>query len=164
MIFLTVGNPTQQFNRLLKCFDELVGYSHISQGFIQRGYSDYLPRFCEYCNFLELKDYQNKISEAKIVITHGGEGSIINCLISGKKPIVVPRLKKFGEHCNDHQLELVKELELQHKIYAVYEIDNLFSAIGQIKKENYSYDYEPLNNTLKIEISNYLTMLEEKYK
>ena len=73
MIFLTVGNPTQSFNRLIKYFDELVGNDLVSGGYIQRCYSDYEPKYCEYCDFLALDLFKEKIRDSGIIITHGGE-------------------------------------------------------------------------------------------
>ncbi|WP_301669467.1 glycosyltransferase [Lactiplantibacillus plantarum] len=51
------------------------------------------------------------IDTARIVITHGGPSSFINVLSKGKNPIVVPRLSRFDEHVNDHQLTFVRELQ-----------------------------------------------------
>jgi UDP-N-acetylglucosamine transferase subunit ALG13 len=45
------------------------------------------------------------VREARTVVTHGGVGSILFCLDNGKRPIVVPRLRRFAETVDDHQLE-----------------------------------------------------------
>ncbi|MDI6654714.1 MAG: glycosyltransferase, partial [Candidatus Hydrothermarchaeota archaeon] len=72
--------------------------------------------------------------EARIVISHGGAGSIIFALRSGKPVVVVPRLKKFDEHVNDHQLELAKQLEREGKIIGAYDIEELDKAIASAEK------------------------------
>ncbi len=48
--------------------------------------------------------------EADAIVCHAGSGTIRDALELGFRPIVVPRLARFGEHVNDHQLELVSAL------------------------------------------------------
>ena len=42
-----------------------------------------------------------------MVICHGGVGTIVSCLNKNKKVLAVPRLSKYKEHQNDHQLQIV---------------------------------------------------------
>ena len=51
------------------------------------------------------------MEKANIVITHGGTGAIIGAVKKGKKVIAVPRLAKYGEHVDDHQLQLIKQFD-----------------------------------------------------
>ncbi|NCN39182.1 MAG: beta-1,4-galactosyltransferase, partial [Candidatus Aenigmarchaeota archaeon] len=48
--------------------------------------------------------------------------------------IVVPRLKKYDEHVNDHQIEITKELEKQGRILGVYDISELKEKINKVEK------------------------------
>ncbi|MBO4860171.1 MAG: hypothetical protein J5530_01350, partial [Clostridia bacterium] len=50
-------------------------------------------------------------ANARLVITHGGPSCYIDVLENGKIPIVVPRCHKFGEHVDDHQLEIGAQSE-----------------------------------------------------
>lgn len=66
-------------------------------------------------NFSIGKKFSQIMDKAEIVITHGGTGAIIGAVKKGKKVIAVPRLARYGEHVDDHQLQLVgqfKELNL----------------------------------------------------
>ena len=56
-----------------------------------------------------------KISQARIVITHGGPASFISVLQAKKVPVVVPRQAEFGEHVNNHQIEFVRMVEERQK-------------------------------------------------
>ena len=46
-----------------------------------------------------------------MVVTHAGVGSILVAGANGKRPVVVPRLRRFGEAVDDHQLALAQKLE-----------------------------------------------------
>ncbi len=50
------------------------------------------------------------MAAADAVVCHAGSGTLRDALKLGHTPVVVPRLAKFGEHVNDHQLELVEAL------------------------------------------------------
>ena len=58
----------------------------------------------------------------------------------GKKVIVVPRMRKFGEHSDDHQIQVAKELEKQGMIIGVYDIEDLEEAI----KKSKNFAFKPL--------------------
>ena len=116
-IFITLGSQKFQFNRLLIAVDKLCEKNIIcgDDVFAQTGYSDYVPRNFSYNNFLDREEFSVEMGKADIVITHGGTGAIIGAVKKGKKVIAVPRRAKYGEHVDDHQLQLVgqfKELDL----------------------------------------------------
>lgn len=140
MIFVTVGTHEQQFNRLIKAIDELVGEGVIKEEvIIQKGYSDYEPKNCKAYKLIGHKDMQKYIKDARIVITHGGPASFIAPLALGKTPIVMPRQKKYGEHVNDHQLEFCKEVEKRYgNIIVVNDSEELKSAIRENKANSAS--------------------------
>ena len=152
MIFITVGSQKFQFNRLLKAVDELVANGEIAEEvFAQSGVCDYVPAHYEYKPFLNRDEFESMMDKASIVITHGGTGAIISAIKDGKKVIAVPRLKKYGEHVDDHQLQLnfisscenLSELgkclkELEKKEFAIYQSNTekyLDSIIKYIDKE-----------------------------
>lgn len=132
MIFVTVGTHEQPFNRLIQKVDELVKEGEIKEKVImQIGFSTYKPKYCEYKSMFSYEEMKDHIMKAHIVITHGGPSSFIEVLQEGKIPIVVPRLKKFNEHINNHQLNFVKLINEKNKnIIPVYNIDELSGIIA----------------------------------
>lgn len=126
MIFVTVGTHEQQFERLLKCIDEMNLEEKV---IVQSGYTDYQFKNCEAQKLLPYSQMVENVKNARIVITHGGPSSIMMPLQIGKIPIVVPRQKKFNEHVNDHQLEFVKKISENGSIIPVYEIEKLEGII-----------------------------------
>lgn len=112
MIFITTGSRSFQFNRLLKAVDEAIELGLIKDKvFAQIGDSDYKIKNYKFSAFLNHDEFNEKIGEAEIVLTHGGTGVIVNSVKAGKKVIAVPRLKEFGEVVDDHQIELVKAFD-----------------------------------------------------
>lgn len=154
MIFVTVGTHNQGFERLIKEADKAA--PELGEDvFIQTGYSNYKPRNCKYKNFLQQQEFENICSRSSVIITHGGIGSIMTPLMMGKKVIVVPRFKKYGEHNDDHQIQITKELESQGKIIAVYEIEKLKDAVHKSKK--FKTKAIGKNNRIKKIIENFIS-------
>ena len=130
MIFVTVGTHEQQFDRLLIELDRLIEDGSINESvFIQSGYSNYKLRNSEHESMLPFDKMQDMVAEARIVITHGGPGSIFLPLSNGKIPVVVPRNPNYNEHVDMHQIEFVKKLSDANKILAVFNIEDLASTI-----------------------------------
>lgn len=149
MIFVTVGTHEQQFNRLIKEVDILKGENILKEEvFIQTGFSTYEPRYCQCKKLVSYREMNQKIQEARIVITHGGPASFIAPLQLGKLPIVVPRREKYGEHVNDHQYEFAKAVqERMGNIIVVEDISLLESCIN-------GYDEIVMKMKTKVESNN----------
>jgi UDP-N-acetylglucosamine transferase subunit ALG13 len=130
MIFVTVGTDHHPFDRLVKDVDLLREKGIIEENvFIQIGTSRYRPKFCEYSDFLPYDHMAEKMKEARIVITHGGPGSIMPLIYRGKIPVVLSRQKKFGEAVDDHQISFSKRLEEKNQIIAAHDADELEEKI-----------------------------------
>ena len=110
MIFVALGTQKFQFNRLLKDIDSLIEEKVIVEPvFAQIGNSLYTPKNYQWIKFLEPSAFKTKIEECNILITHGGVGSIHNGILHNKKVIVYPRLSAYGEHVDDHQMEIAEK-------------------------------------------------------
>lgn len=115
MIFVTLGSQKFQFDRLLRIMDQIAQDGTAHDIFAQTGASTYTPAHFPYKPFLDADEYAAAMQRADIVITHGGTGAIIGAVKRGKKVIAVPRLARFGEHVDDHQLQIIRsfaELDL----------------------------------------------------
>lgn len=134
MIFITLGSQKFQFNRLLKAVDNLVEMEIITdEVFAQIGYSDYQPKCYPFEHFLDREQFAEWEANADIVITHGGTGAIIGALKKGKKVIAVPRLAKYGEHVDDHQLQLIEQFTKSGLICSCDGVDKLGETIENIR-------------------------------
>ena len=78
MIFVTVGTHEQPFNRLIRKIDELKKDDVINEDVIvQAGYSTYEPKYCQWSKMIPYQQMVKNVSNARIVITHGGARDII---------------------------------------------------------------------------------------
>ena len=135
MIFITLGSQKFQFNRLLIEVDRLVEEGKITEDvFAQTGYSDYEPKNYEYKNFLDRDEFADIMMKCDKVITHGGTGAIIGAVKNEKNVIAVPRLAKFGEHVDDHQLQIISEFQRMGFIIGSKEIEKLNELISLTEK------------------------------
>ena len=128
MIFVTVGMHTQGFERLIKKMDEIAGNLN-EEVVIQKGHTKYAPKNATYFDFALEDEIKELCRKARVVVTHGAM-LIIDALEQGTPVIAVPRLKRYGEHIDDHQLYLVQELEKEQKVVAVYDINKLEPALA----------------------------------
>lgn len=134
MIFVALGTQDLPFNRLLKKLDELVKEKRIKQPvFAQTGYSTYVPQYYSFKEMLSFEEFDTKMAAAEIVVSHGGTGSLVGALKRGKKVIAVPRRKKYGEHVDDHQIEIVDVFEKAGLLIRVDEMQDLEGALKRIE-------------------------------
>ena len=148
MIFVTVGSQKFQFNRLLKKIDELIESGDIKEEvFAQIGVSDYTPKNYNYKDFVTQDEFKEYMDKADLIITHAGTGAIVTALKKDKKVIAIPRLSEYGEHVDDHQIQLIDEFKEMNFIEPVYQIDKLKLAIKNVREKTYN-KYK--SNTQKI--------------
>ena len=139
MIFITLGSQKFQFNRLLKAVDDLIEHKKIQdEVFAQTGYSDYQPKHYFFKQFLDRNDFEEMEKRADILITHGGTGAIIGAVKKGKKVIAIPRLAKYGEHVDDHQLQLIEQFKNLNLICGCIDIECLGEALETVDKTQYT--------------------------
>lgn len=150
MIFITLGSQKFQFNRLLKAVDEQVAEGKITDEiFAQIGSSDYKPKNYHYKDFLDRDEFSEWQGKAEIEITHGGTGAIIGAVKKGKKVIAVPRLSKYGEHVDDHQLQIIGQFKELDLICECTDCDKIWKAIEETKGTEYKSYQSNTNRIIK---------------
>lgn len=107
MIFVTVGTNEAPFDRLLEGVDALQLDEHLV---VQHGPSEVRPQGAECYDFLTFDEIVEHMRAARVVISHAGVGTVLVALANGKHPVVVPRLRQFGEAVDDHQLAFARRL------------------------------------------------------
>lgn len=154
MILVTLGTQKQSFIRLL----DMIENSNIKEEIIvQAGHTKYSSEKMKIFDFIPYEKLNELTDKADIIITHGGTGSIVTPLKKGKKVIAVPRLAKYGEHVDDHQVQIVDVFSEMGYIIKLNENDNLNSILKKIKKQKmvpFKSNNENFIKHLKKEIDN----------
>lgn len=153
MIFVSVGTQRFQLNRLLKTIDELVEKNIITESvFAQIGHSDYKPINYEYIDFLDKENFDAYIEKSSVVVTHSGVGTIIAAVNRNKPVVVFPRLAKYDEHVDDHQLQIAEAFGENELVLMCGENDSLEKIIEKARTfefKKYKSQRENVVNTIR---------------
>ena len=133
MIFVTIGMHTKGFDRLVKKMDEIAGNID-EEVIIQTGGTSFKPQNAKWFDFTTEEDIKELCRKASVVVTHAAM-SILDAWEQGKPVVVVPRLKKYGEVIDDHQLDFAKELEKEGRVVAIYDVNMLEDALKRANVE-----------------------------
>lgn len=110
MIFVTLGTQDKSFERLLQAIDREIERGNIKEKVVvQAGYTKYETKNMEIMDLVSQDEFDKLMKECSLLITHGGVGSILTGIKYGKPVIAAARLKKYKEHNNDHQKQIIKE-------------------------------------------------------
>jgi UDP-N-acetylglucosamine transferase subunit ALG13 len=112
VIFVTLGTHEQPFGRAIDMVAELADTGS-EEILVQHGATPSRNDLdgVQWFDYLPWDDLSQRMQEAEAVITHAGVGSTVTAIQSGKKPVLIPRLARFGEHVDDHQLQLAERFE-----------------------------------------------------
>ena len=148
MILVMLGTQNNSFHRLLEEIQKCIDNKLIDEEVIvQAGATKFKSKDMKIFKLVSTKRLNEYVDNASYVITHGGVGSIVSCIKKGKKVIAVPRYSKYGEHVNDHQLQIIQTFDSQGFIKGIKDISELEEAIKEIK------DFKPqelVSNTKSI--------------
>ena len=141
MIFLTIGTQLP-FNRLVHALDDLAPVLPRNI-FGQIGQSDYSPVNIEWSAFLKPADFDLKFRAASVIVSHAGVGTILSAQKHRKPLIIVPRLARYGEHRNDHQMATANQVKGKRGVYVANDIDELPGLLARD-------DLEPAGNDMEL--------------
>lgn len=134
MVLVLLGTQNNDFKRLLKAVQENIDNKVIEdEVVVQAGFTKFDSRDMKIFDFIDKEKLFELIDKADLIITHGGVGSIIASLKKGKKVIVVPRQKKYGEHVNNHQLQIAKKFEQDGYVKYALDLNELGNIILEMK-------------------------------
>ena len=147
MILVLLGTQNNSFNRLLEEIEKNIKDGTIKEEVIvQAGYTKFESKNMKIFDLIPRERLEKFQAQANLIITHGGVGSIITSIRKGKKVIAVPRLHQYGEHVNNHQIEIVKNFHEQGYIIGIENVEDLKQAI--IKSKEFEPQKYEINNGL----------------
>lgn len=133
MILVTLGTNDKTFIRLVKEIERLIEAGYLKEEVvIQAGYTKYESDKMKIFDLIPMERFDELIAECSCLITHGGVGSIIAGLKNKKKVIAVPRLAKYEEHVNDHQIQIIRNFDSAGYIIGITEVAELQNAIERL--------------------------------
>ena len=153
MIFVAVGTQKFPFDRLLKGIDDLIEQGQLEADvFAQIGHTDYVPKNYQYQNFLSKDDFQSYISGCDLLITHSGVATIIAGMKLEKPVVVVPRFASYGEHVDDHQLQIAESFSDKNLVLMCKDVEELAQTVKEARTHvfaKYVSQKERIVNTLR---------------
>jgi UDP-N-acetylglucosamine transferase subunit ALG13 len=128
VIFATVGShPTFKFERLLRALEGLEGEELTVQygpGRPPANAAEAVP----WMSFAEIADHMERASH---VVSHAGVGTILCAIGAGHVPVVFPRLRRFEETVDDHQLDLARMLVGTGRVILVESAEEMARALRE---------------------------------
>ena len=154
MILVTLGTQDKSLVRLLEAIEKEIDNGNIKDNVIvQAGYTKFESKNMVIYDLIPYEKFDKLVKECDLLITHGGVASILNGIKNGKKVIAAARLKKYGEHTNDHQLQIVNDFEKKGYLLKLSDFSKLDEVIKKAK------DFKPkkyISNT-----ANFIKHIEE---
>ena len=134
MIIVTLGTQDKPFKRLLLAIQKEIDNGNIKdEVVVQAGCTKFESKQMKIFDLIPTDEFSKLVEKCDILITHGGVGSIITGLKNNKKVIGAARLKKFGEHTNDHQLQILENFDQEKYIIYLKDLDKLNDALKKAK-------------------------------
>jgi len=132
LVFVVTGTG-KAFPRLLEALRVLEKEPNIEL-FVQRGAAGPSFRDLPGEDFISREEFARRLLWADVVVCHGGSGALYEAYMAGHTPIVVPRLARFGEHVNDHQIELASTLANANKAVLCDDLSRLRELVLSAKR------------------------------
>ncbi|MEO9573509.1 MAG: glycosyltransferase [Tateyamaria sp.] len=129
MIFTTVGTQLP-FGRLLCGMDSWAARNQGVKVIAQAGASTRRFQNMQTVSYLSQAEFRDHMISARLVVAHAGMGTILSAAELGLPVILMPRLAKFGEHRNDHQLDTAKEMARLSNVSIVQDVEALHQALN----------------------------------
>jgi len=110
---------------------------------VQAGHSSYQSDKMEIFDFISREKLKKLYERAEYIITHAGAGSMLQAIKAKKKTIAVPRLQKYNEHVDDHQLQLAEKLQKMGYLLVFHDGDEMIDVFNE------AHRFKPLPYDLK---------------
>lgn len=159
MIFVILGTQDKKFPRLLEALQKKIDEGKIDKKeeiIVQAGSTKYKSNDMKIFDYIPISQFEDYIEKADLIICHAGVGTILTALKKNKKIIAAARLKQYGEHVNDHQLQILDNFKNKGYILALEnfdEIDNLIKQAQEFKPANFKSNKKFFLNQLEKEIN-----------
>lgn len=157
MILVLLGTQNNSFHRLLEEIEKNIENGKINdEVVVQAGFTKYKSDKMKIFDMVPQEELEELVKKADLIITHGGVGSMMLGIKEGKKVIAVPRYKKYGEHVNDHQTEIIETFRKQGLIIGINNVEELGQALEKVKNIKLESELEVGENEIIKIIDNFI--------
>lgn len=133
LLFATVG-ATLPFDRLVDTVATLKAEGAIpDEVIVQTGVGGHAPAGLAVSETLPFDRVQEILRDARVVVCHGGTGSLITALRQGCHVIAMPRLSTLGEHYDDHQAEITAAFAARGLVLVANTPDEMRQALAETR-------------------------------
>lgn len=154
MILVTLGTQDKSFTRLLDAIQRQIDNGNIKEEVVvQAGTTKYESKDMKIFDLIDRDEFAELIKKCDLLITHGGVGSIITGLKNNKKVIAAARLQKYGEHTNDHQIQIIEKFTDTGLILGLDDFSELDKVLEKVKS------FKPMK--FKSNTDNMISLIED---
>jgi UDP-N-acetylglucosamine transferase subunit ALG13 len=129
-VVVFMGTDHHPFARLVDWVDRWASAHPDVPCFIQHGPAP-APAHARGLPYVGVDDLRATVTAAEVIVGHAGPGTIIDALEAGRIPIVVPRLARFGEVVDDHQVAFGHLMQERGRAVCVEDEAALGAAIAR---------------------------------
>lgn len=154
-LFVPLGTQKFPFGRIITALNQLVdeGKYKADEIVMQSALYPVKPNFTHF-GLIPNDEFNRYMREAEVVVTHSGVNSIISCMEMGKPLVVCPRLHEYGEHVDNHQMEIATLMRDKYDVLICTDMKDLPKLIEEAKAHKYkqwvSHKKELLNTISKL--------------
>lgn len=148
VILVTVGTNQYDFNRLFSMISKMPLYNDINvKWVIQKGHNELkaAPANGDVVDMISRDEMESLVKGASLVISHCGIGSINLMLSYQKNVLFVPRVAKYKEFSDDHQLQIANEIG--SRLFTIVYPDQEMPEISYTELQNRPLISEPVDTT-----------------
>jgi len=102
-VLVVVGTDHHPFDRLVGWVDTWAEHRGNAERVVIQYGSSSAPTYARGSQLLDHSEVLDLMLGARVVVTHGGPATIVEVRSLGKRPIVVARDPRRGEHVDEHQ-------------------------------------------------------------
>lgn len=138
-LFVVCGTQKFPFSRLTRALNGLVEQGLCQpEAIVMQSQANHVMPLFETHALLSVAEFGRRLAEAEVVVTHAGVNSIITCMQMRKPLLIVPRQKVYGEHVDNHQVEIARLMEEKFGVTVDYDLTHLQQSIEAAREKRYA--------------------------
>ena len=139
-LYVPLGTQKFPFVRIIIALNRLVeqGEYKPEEIVMQSALYPVKPNFTAF-GLIPNEDFNHYMEEAEVIVTHSGVNSIISSMEMGKPLVICPRLHEYGEHVDNHQMEIATLMHDKYDVLVCTDMKDLPNLIKQSKTHKYKH-------------------------